>query len=145
ECSLQRRHQKVLEESPAARMNDELRAGLVASAKAIAQVARYRGAGTAEFLVDAQDKHYFLEINARIQGEHPVTELVTGVDLVALQLDVAEGRGLPDGLEPAAKQQPHGHAVEARLYAEDPARDFLPQSGRIAALKLPSGPGVRVD
>ncbi len=142
ECSLQRRHQKVVEESPAARMSDELRAGLVASTKAIAQAARYRGAGTAEFLVDADGRHYFLEINARIQVEHPVTELVTGVDLVGLQLDVAEGRGLPVGLEPAA---PHGHAIEARLYAEDPAHDFLPQSGRIAALKLPSGPGVRVD
>ena len=142
ECSLQRRHQKVLEESPAARMDDALRARLVASAKAIAVAARYRGAGTAEFLVDGEGKHYFLEINARIQVEHPVTELVTGVDLVALQLDVAEGRGLPVGLEPAA---PHGHAIEARLYAEDPAHDFLPQSGCIAALRLPAGPGVRVD
>jgi acetyl/propionyl-CoA carboxylase alpha subunit len=145
ECSLQRRHQKVLEESPAARLSPALRAALVASTKAIAQAAGYRGAGTAEFLVDAAGKHYFLEINARIQVEHPVTELVTGVDLVALQLDVAEGRGLPAGLEPAAGAEPHGHAVEARLYAEDPAHDFLPQSGRIAALRLPGGPGVRVD
>jgi len=142
ECSLQRRHQKVLEESPAARMTPELRAALVASAKAIAGAARYRGAGTAEFLVDGAGKHYFLEINARIQVEHPVTELVTGVDLVGLQIDIAEGRGLPAGLEAAS---PHGHAIEARLYAEDPAHDFLPQSGRIAALSLPAGAGVRVD
>jgi acetyl-CoA/propionyl-CoA carboxylase biotin carboxyl carrier protein len=142
ECSLQRRHQKVIEESPGARMDEALRSRLTASARAIAAATRYRGAGTAEFLVDAAGGHYFLEVNARIQVEHPVTELVTGTDLVALQLDVALGRGLPAGLEPAA---PYGHAIEARLYAEDPAHDFLPQSGRIAALRLPGGAGIRVD
>jgi acetyl/propionyl-CoA carboxylase alpha subunit len=140
ECSLQRRHQKVIEEAPAARMTAALRKKLTDAAKAIAGHVKYRGAGTAEFLVDDKDAIYFLEVNARLQVEHPVTELVTGLDLVALQLDVAEGRGLPKGLERA---QPHGHAIEARLYAED--EGFLPQSGRIAALALPGGPGVRVD
>jgi acetyl/propionyl-CoA carboxylase alpha subunit len=140
ECSLQRRHQKVIEEAPAARMNDKLRRKLTDAAKAIAQHVKYRGAGTAEFLVDGKENVYFLEVNARLQVEHPVTELVTGVDLVGVQLDVAEGRGLPKDLERA---HPHGHAIEARLYAED--GNFLPQSGRIAALELPGGAGVRVD
>ncbi|MEP7027905.1 MAG: biotin carboxylase N-terminal domain-containing protein [Candidatus Eisenbacteria bacterium] len=142
ECSLQRRHQKVIEEAPAARMNTALRKRLTDAAKAIARHVKYRGAGTAEFLVDGNDEAYFLEVNARLQVEHPVTEWVTGLDLVGLQLDVALGRGLPKDLERAA---PYGHAIEARLYAEDPAHDFLPQSGPIAALTLPSGPGVRVD
>ena len=142
ECSLQRRHQKVIEESPGARVDDALRSRLTDAAKALVSQVKYRGAGTAEFLVDEAGEAYFLEINARIQVEHPVTELVTGRDLVALQLDVAAGMPLPDDLEPA---EPRGHAVEARLYAEDPAHDFLPQSGRIAYLALPAGPGVRVD
>lgn len=140
ECSLQRRHQKVIEEAPAARMTAALRKTLTDAAKAIAGHVKYRGAGTAEFLVDGKDGIFFLEVNARLQVEHPVTELVAGLDLVALQLDIAEGKGLPKGLERA---QPHGHAIEARLYAED--EGFLPQSGRIAALALPGGPGVRVD
>ncbi len=142
ECSLQRRHQKVIEEAPAARMTPALRKRLTDAAKAIARHVKYRGAGTAEFLVDEQDGVYFLEVNARLQVEHPVTEWVTGLDLVGLQLDVALGRGLPKDLE---REMPHGHAIEARLYAEDPAHDFLPQSGPIAALTLPAGPGVRVD
>jgi len=140
ECSLQRRHQKVIEEAPAARMNDALRKKLTEAAKAIAKHVKYRGAGTAEFLVDAKDQVYFLEVNARLQVEHPVSELITGLDFVGLQLDVAEGRGLPKDLERA---QPYGHAIEARLYAED--ENFFPQSGRIAALELPGGAGVRVD
>jgi len=140
ECSLQRRHQKVIEEAPAARMNDELRRKLTDAAKAIARHVKYRGAGTAEFLVDAKENVYFLEVNARLQVEHPVTELVTGIDLVGLQIDIAEGRGLPKNLE---RDEPYGHAIEARLYAEDD--NFLPQSGRIAALELPGGAGVRVD
>ena len=140
ECSLQRRHQKVIEEAPAARMTPALRKRLTDAAKAIAKHVKYRGVGTAEFLVDEGDGVHFLEVNARIQVEHPVTELVTGLDLVGVQLDVALGRALPD-----ERKEPHGHAIEARLYAEDPAHDFLPQSGRIAALRLPSGPGVRVD
>jgi acetyl/propionyl-CoA carboxylase alpha subunit len=138
ECSLQRRHQKVVEEAPAARMNASLRTKLIHAAKAIASHVKYRGAGTVEFLVDAKEGIYFLEVNARLQVEHPVTELVTGVDLVGLQLDVAQGLALPP-----ERSEPHGHAIEARLYAED--SDFLPQSGRIAALELPGGAGVRVD
>ncbi len=142
ECSLQRRHQKVIEEAPGAHVSPALRSRLTEATRTLAQAVAYRGAGTAEFLVDTNENPYFLEVNARIQVEHPVTELVTGVDLVGLQLDVALGRDLPDDLEPSA---PHGHAIEARLYAEDAMHDFLPQSARIAALRLPSGPGVRVD
>ncbi len=142
ECSLQRRHQKVIEEAPGARVDAALRARLTSAAKSIAAAVKYRGVGTAEFLVDEAGAFYFLEINARIQVEHPVTELVTGRDLVAIQLDLAAGVPMPDDLEPTA---PRGHAVEARLYAEDPAHDFLPQSGPIVHLRLPSGPDVRVD
>jgi acetyl/propionyl-CoA carboxylase alpha subunit len=142
ECSLQRRHQKVIEEAPGARVDAALRRKLTDAAKALASQVRYRGVGTAEFLVDAAGEPHFLEVNARLQVEHPVTEWVTGRDLVALQLDLAGGIALPADLEPEA---PRGHAVEARLYAEDPAHDFLPQSGRIAFLRLPAGPGVRVD
>ena len=142
ECSLQRRHQKVIEESPGAKVDTALRKRLTDAAKALVARVKYRGVGTAEFLVDEKNEPYFLEVNARLQVEHPVTELVTGRDLVALQLDIAAGAALPEDLEPAG---PRGHAVEARLYAEDPAHDFLPQSGPIAFLRLPSGPFVRVD
>src|SRR5688500_5661051 len=142
ECSLQRRHQKVIEEAPGARVDGALRKRLTDAAKALVSRVKYRGVGTAEFLVDDQGEPYFLEVNARIQVEHPVTELVTGRDLVALQLDIAAGAALPADLEPAG---PRGHAVEARLYAEDPAHDFLPQSGPIAFLRLPAGAFVRVD
>ncbi len=142
ECSLQRRHQKVIEESPGARVDARLRKHLTEAAKALAKQVKYRGVGTAEFLVDEAGQAHFLEINARIQVEHPVTELVTGRDLVGLQLDLAAGAALPADLEPTG---PRGHAVEARLYAEDPATDFLPQSGPLAFLRLPAGPFVRVD
>ena len=142
ECSLQRRHQKVIEESPGARVDAALRQRLTDAAKALASQVKYRGVGTAEFLVDAAGEPHFLEVNARLQVEHPVTELVTGRDLVALQLDIAAGEAMPADREPAG---PRGHAVEARLYAEDPAHDFLPQSGPIAFLRLPAGPFVRVD
>src|SRR5688572_15469657 len=142
ECSLQRRHQKVIEESPGARLDGALRKRLTDAAKALVSRVKYRGVGTAEFLVDERGEPYFLEVNARLQVEHPVTELVTGRDLVALQLDIASGVALPADLEPAG---PQGHAVEARLYAEDPAHDFLPQSGPIAFLRLPAGAFVRVD
>ncbi len=145
ECSLQRRHQKVIEESPAALPDDGLRARLVAATKAIAGAVKYRGAGTAEFLIDSEGRHYFLEVNARLQVEHPVTEMVTGHDLVALQIAVARGQIAGAALAAIERAAPNGHAIEARLYAEDPAHDFLPQSGRVAALRLPSGPGVRVD
>jgi acetyl/propionyl-CoA carboxylase alpha subunit len=136
DCSVQRRHQKVVEESPAPGLPTSMRERLAAYAVAFATELGYESAGTAEFLVDGEDV-FFLELNARIQVEHPVTEAVTDLDLVELQLRVADGERLT-GLEPRAS----GHAVEARLYAEDP-RTFLPQPGRIARLSLPNG--VRVD
>ena len=136
DCSVQRRHQKVVEESPAPGLPDDVRERLAAHAIAFTTELGYESAGTAEFLVDGDDL-FFLELNARIQVEHPVTEAVTGLDLVELQLRVADGERLT-GLEPGAQ----GHAVEARLYAEDP-RTFLPQAGRITRLSLPGS--VRVD
>ncbi|MGW5419128.1 ATP-binding protein [Streptomyces sp. NPDC003943] len=139
DCSLQRRHQKVVEEAPApglpASLVDELYERSAAAAKAVG----YAGAGTVEFLV-AHGRAHFLEMNTRLQVEHPVTEAVYGVDLVALQLAVAEGTPLPP--EPPA---PHGHAVEARLYAEDPAAGWTPQTGRLHTFDVPTGPGLRVD
>jgi acetyl/propionyl-CoA carboxylase alpha subunit len=135
ECSVQRRHQKVLEESPSPGLDPRLRAALSDAAAAFARAISYRSAGTAEFVLEGGE-FFFLELNGRIQVEHPVTELVTGLDLVAAQLELAEGGSLP------APPRPRGHAVEARLYAEDP-RTFLPQAGRLERLRLPSG--VRVD
>ncbi|MFI5807249.1 acetyl/propionyl/methylcrotonyl-CoA carboxylase subunit alpha [Streptomyces sp. NPDC051561] len=138
DCSLQRRHQKVIEEAPAPGLSDALRATLHESATAAARAVGYRGAGTVEFLVDAGGRAYFLEMNTRLQVEHPVTEAVFGIDLVALQLRIAEGEPLP--AEPPAAT---GHAVEARLYAEDPAAGWQPQTGPLHTLELP--PGVRLD
>jgi acetyl/propionyl-CoA carboxylase alpha subunit len=135
ECSIQRRHQKVLEESPSPALDRSLRAAMSDAAVAFAEAISYRSAGTAEFVLDGGE-FYFLELNGRIQVEHPVTELVTGLDLVAAQLELAEGGPLPAGPEL------RGHAVEVRLYAEDP-RTFLPQAGRIERLRLPAD--VRVD
>jgi acetyl/propionyl-CoA carboxylase alpha subunit len=136
DCSVQRRHQKVLEESPSPAVGDDLRADMGEAAVAFARAVEYENAGTAEFMV-AGGEFYFLELNARIQVEHPVTELVTGLDLVEEQLRIAAGSPLPRAL-PA----PSGHAVEARLYAEDP-RAFLPRTGTITRLRLPEG--IRVD
>ncbi|MFJ4969071.1 acetyl/propionyl/methylcrotonyl-CoA carboxylase subunit alpha [Streptomyces sp. NPDC088755] len=139
DCSLQRRHQKVIEEAPAPGLDDALRARLHDAAVAAARAVGYRGAGTVEFLVSAEGRPYFLEMNTRLQVEHPVTEAVFGVDLVALQLRVAEGEPLP------ALPEPSGHAVEARLYAEDPARDWQPQAGALLTLEVPDAPGLRLD
>ncbi|MFH7593476.1 biotin carboxylase N-terminal domain-containing protein [Streptomyces racemochromogenes] len=138
DCSLQRRHQKVIEEAPAPALPEDLRTRLHEAAVAAARAVSYRGAGTVEFLVGADGRPYFLEMNTRLQVEHPVTEAVFGLDLVALQLRVAEGEPLPP-----APPEPSGHAVEARLYAEDPALGWRPQTGVLHTLSLPGH--VRVD
>jgi acetyl-CoA carboxylase biotin carboxylase subunit len=142
DCSIQRRHQKVVEESPAPRYSDELRQRMAKAALAAAAGVSYRNAGTVEFIVTPDNEFYFLEMNTRLQVEHPVTELVTGVDLVRAQLDVAAGAPLPWKQEELRQR---GHAIQVRVYAEDPDDRFLPQSGTIAAYREPAGPGVRVD
>jgi acetyl-CoA/propionyl-CoA carboxylase biotin carboxyl carrier protein len=142
ECTLQRRHQKIVEEAPSPLLSARLRSRVGASAVECARACGYVGAGTVEFVVsgDAPDDYFFMEMNTRLQVEHPVTEMLLGVDLVEWQLLVASG-----GRIPAAAPSPSGHAVEARLYAEDPARGFLPASGRVLAVSQPAGEGVRVD
>src|SRR5207247_3180003 len=128
ECSMQRRHQKVIEESPSPIVSSELRAEITGAAVKAARAVSYRNAGTVEFLVESSRAFYFLEMNTRLQVEHPVTELVAGVDLVRAQLLVASGEPLP-WTDAALLQR--GHAVEARVYAEDPSANFLPQAGRL--------------
>jgi propionyl-CoA carboxylase alpha chain len=142
DCSIQRRYQKVIEEAPSPAVQPELRARMGAAAVAAAQAIGYVGAGTVEFVLAPDGRFYFLEVNTRLQVEHPVTELVTGLDLVRLQLHVAEGHPLPFG---QADVKLDGHAVEARLYAEDPARDFLPATGRLLLWEPPALPEVRWD
>ena len=142
ECSIQRRYQKILEESPSPVVDDTLRAELGSAAIAAAKTIGYVGAGTVEFILDASGEFFFLEVNTRLQVEHPVTEAVTGLDLVALQLAVAEGKPLPDE---AVRASLSGHAIEARLYAEDVAAGYLPATGSLLLFDVPSRPGVRID
>jgi 3-methylcrotonyl-CoA carboxylase alpha subunit len=142
ECSIQRRHQKVVEETPSPALTSGQREALCAAGVAAAQAAGYVNAGTVEFLLDAAGRFHFLEMNTRLQVEHPVTEAVTGLDLVRLQLEVASGR--PPSLPPGGVTA-RGHALECRLYAEDPERDDLPSPGRVLHYEAPEGPGVRFD
>ncbi|MAU15577.1 MAG: acetyl-CoA carboxylase biotin carboxylase subunit [Muricauda sp.] len=142
ECSVQRRHQKVVEEAPSAILTPELREEMGIAACKVAKSCDYIGAGTVEFLMDADHNFYFLEMNTRLQVEHPVTELITGMDLVELQIRIARGEELP------MKQEDlkiNGHAMELRVYAEDPLNDFLPSVGKLETYRLPVGKGIRVD
>jgi acetyl/propionyl-CoA carboxylase alpha subunit len=160
ECSIQRRHQKVIEEAPSPRVDPALRTQLAAAAVAVARAAGYVNAGTVEFLLTAQGRFYFLEVNTRLQVEHPVTELVTGVDLVKAQFGIAAGETLealgipvhgpaaahrPPEQDVAWPASPWGHAIECRICAEDPAAGFRPSPGPILVLDEPRSPGVRVD
>ena len=142
ECSIQRRHQKVVEEAPSCILTPELRNEMGEAAIKVAKSCDYLGAGTVEFLLDAKQNFYFLEMNTRLQVEHPVTELISGVDLVELQIKVARGEALK------IKQKDlkiNGHALELRVYAEDPLNDFLPSVGHLDVYKIPEGEGIRVD
>ncbi len=142
ECSVQRRHQKVVEEAPSAILTPEVRHRMGECAKDVARACDYVGAGTVEFLVDTDLNFYFLEMNTRLQVEHPVTEMITGVDLVKMQIRVAMGEVLPFKQEDL---QIRGHAIESRVYAEDPTNNFLPDIGKLTRYQRPQGPGVRVD
>jgi acetyl-CoA carboxylase biotin carboxylase subunit len=142
ECSVQRRHQKVVEEAPSAILTPEIRMAMGADAVKVAQACEYTGAGTVEFLVDENLNYYFLEMNTRLQVEHPVSELITGVDLVEQQIRVAKGEKLSFS---QADLSIKGHAVELRVYAEDPLNDFLPSIGKLSTYRRPTGEGIRVD
>ena len=142
DCSVQRRHQKVIEEAPSAVLTEELRNQIGQTAVDVAKACDYYGAGTVEFIVDEDLNHYFLEMNTRLQVEHPVTEMISGIDLVKEQINIAEGNPLPFKQEDLNIR---GHAMEIRVYAEDPANNFLPDVGTLTTYQRPMGPGVRVD
>lgn len=142
ECSVQRRHQKMIEESPSPSITEKFREEICQAALRLAKEVGYYSAGTVEFIVDQNDQFYFLEVNTRLQVEHPVTEAVTGIDLVKAQILVAEGHALPFK---QAEIQQRGHAIECRLYAEDPENQFLPSEGEVGVLHEPTRPGVRID
>jgi acetyl/propionyl-CoA carboxylase alpha subunit len=142
ECSIQRRHQKLVEEAPSSCLTPDVRRAMGEAAVRVAQACGYYSAGTVEFLVDEHLNFYFLEMNTRLQVEHPVTEMITGLDLVRLQIRVAEGHPLPFSQE---KLHIHGHAIELRVCAEDPQQQFLPDTGILQRYRRPQGPGVRVD
>lgn len=142
DCSIQRRHQKIIEEAPAPNLTLKLRQGLAKAACEVARSIDYRGAGTVEFLVDGKDHFYFMEMNTRLQVEHPVTEMITGFDLVAWQLKIAADEPIPCSQEEIKAQ---GHAIECRIYAEDPHQDFIPSIGQIQFLKEQEGEGIRID
>ena len=143
ECSIQRRHQKVVEETPSLAVSRPVRQAITAAAAAVARAVGYTNAGTIEFLLDEDGTFSFLEMNTRLQVEHPVTEMVTGLDLVRWQIRIAQGERLD--IDPERALTPAGHAIECRIYAEDPDNSFLPSPGRILQLRAPAGPGIRDD
>jgi acetyl-CoA carboxylase biotin carboxylase subunit len=141
DCSIQRRHQKLVEEGPSPAVTEDIRARMEDAARRLTEALHYRGAGTIEFLLDAEGRFYFIEMNTRLQVEHPVTELLTGVDLAQGQLKIAAGEGLPH----EGRAELRGHAIELRINAEDPTHDFRPAPGTVTRFRPPLGPGVRVD